>query len=147
VIPRGRRQRLRLLVTPDTILRRHRRRWAADRRAARTADRAPAITSGHWSSGWSARTPNGLPQDPRRSGRPGGEYRGADGLRDPEEGRNRPRAAAHRASLVPVPAFSGRAIPASDFFTVDLLDGMVTRDHLRSRVRATAGSSLSFYPA
>ena len=59
VIPKGRRHRLRLLVTPDTILRWHRdfgrRRWAA--RSAARPGRPPAGTSGPWSSGWPARTP------------------------------------------------------------------------------------------
>ena len=63
VIPKARRQGLRLLVTPDTILRWHRdlvrRRWAAGPGAAGPAGRRPAGTSGHWSSGWPARTPDG----------------------------------------------------------------------------------------
>src|SRR5215470_17633081 len=63
VIPKARRQGLRLLVTPDTILRWHRdivrRRWAAGPCAARPAAQRPAGTSGHWSSGWPGRIPNG----------------------------------------------------------------------------------------
>ena len=63
VIPKARRQRLRLLVTPDTIVRWHRdivrRRWAARSMRGRTGRRRPGGTSGHWSDGWPARTPNG----------------------------------------------------------------------------------------
>jgi hypothetical protein len=62
VIPKARRQGLRLLVTPDTILRWHRdivrRRWAARSRRG-TTGRRPAGTSLPWSSGWPVRTPNG----------------------------------------------------------------------------------------
>ena len=63
VIPKARRHMLRLLVTPDTILRWHRdivrRRWTASPCAARPAGRPLAGTSGPWSSGWPARTPDG----------------------------------------------------------------------------------------
>ena len=62
VIPNARRQGLRLLVTPDTILRWHRniihRRWAT-RSMRGTAGQRPAGTSGPWSSGWPVRTPAG----------------------------------------------------------------------------------------
>jgi len=55
VIPKARRQGLRLLVTPDTILRWHRDivrcRWAARSKRGRTAARPPAGTSRPWSSG------------------------------------------------------------------------------------------------
>jgi hypothetical protein len=61
VIPKARRQGLRLLITPDTILRRHhdivRRRRAARSACGRT--RRPAAPSGHWSAGWPVRTPAG----------------------------------------------------------------------------------------
>jgi putative transposase len=60
VIPRARRYGLRLLVTPDTIVRWHRdivrRRWAAWSMRSKTG-RPPAGTSGPWSSGWRGRTP------------------------------------------------------------------------------------------
>jgi hypothetical protein len=63
VIPKARRHRLRLLVTPDTILRWHRdiirRRWAARSMHGRTGRPATRRTSGPWSSGWPARTPDG----------------------------------------------------------------------------------------
>ncbi|SRR6266568_3010703 len=63
VIPKARRQGLRLLVTPDTIVRWHRdivrRRWGARSMRGRTADRPPAGTSRPWSVGWPARTPTG----------------------------------------------------------------------------------------
>ena len=60
VIPNARRQGLRLLVTPDTILRWHRdflprRRWAA--MSMRWTGRpATAGTSLPWSDGWPVRT-------------------------------------------------------------------------------------------
>ena len=63
VIPKGRRHGLRLLVTPDTILRWHRdivrRRWAARSMRGKTGRPPPAGTSGPWSCGWPARTPAG----------------------------------------------------------------------------------------
>src|SRR5258706_10976717 len=63
VIPKARRQGMRLLVTPDTILRWHRdivrRRWPPGPCAARPAGRPPAGTSGPWSSGLPARTLTG----------------------------------------------------------------------------------------
>jgi putative transposase len=62
VIPKARRHGLRLLVTPDTIVRWHRdivrRRWAA-RSIYRKTGRPPAGTSRRWSSGWPARTQTG----------------------------------------------------------------------------------------
>src|ERR1017187_4883464 len=62
VIPKARRHGLRLLVTPDPILRWHRdiarRRWAARSMRGRTG-RPPAGTSGPSPSGWPGRTPNG----------------------------------------------------------------------------------------
>ena len=63
MIPKARRHGLRLLVTPDTILRRHRdivcRRWAVRSMRGKPAARRPAGTSGAWSSGWPAKTPDG----------------------------------------------------------------------------------------
>src|SRR6266567_960094 len=63
VIAKARRQGLRLLVTPDTILRWHRDivrcRWAARSIRGRTGRQSPAGTSGHWSCGWLVRTPAG----------------------------------------------------------------------------------------
>jgi hypothetical protein len=66
----------------------------------------------------------GLPQDPRRAGRPGSEGSGVDGLGDSEEGRNRPRAAPIRACVVAVPALPGRGDPG-----VRLLHGRPARRH------------------
>ena len=62
VIPKAHRHGLRLLVTPDTILRWHRdiirRRWAARSVRGKTG-RPPARTSGPWSAGWPGRTQAG----------------------------------------------------------------------------------------
>jgi hypothetical protein len=57
----------------------------------------------------------GLPQDPWRAGRPGRKDSGVDGMGDPEERRNRPRAAADRANLVPAPALTSRSGPGVRF--------------------------------
>ncbi len=63
LIPKARRQGLRLLVTLDAIVRWHRDivrcRWAAYPRSAGPAGQRPGATSGHWSGGWPARTPAG----------------------------------------------------------------------------------------
>jgi hypothetical protein len=53
----------------------------------------------------------GLPQDPRRTGRPGSKDSGVHGMGDPEESGNRPRAAADRTNLVPVPTLASRSGP------------------------------------
>jgi hypothetical protein len=62
-IPKTRRPRLRLPVTPDTIARWHhdlaRRRQAARSIRGKTGRPATRRTSGPWSSGWPARTLNG----------------------------------------------------------------------------------------
>jgi putative transposase len=63
VIPNARRHGLRLLVTPDTIVRWHRdvvrRPGPPGPSAARPAGRPLTGTSGQWCSGWPARTPDG----------------------------------------------------------------------------------------
>jgi hypothetical protein len=67
LIPKARRRGLRMLVTPDTILRTARSSAAARPSgpcAGRPAGRPLAGTSAPWSSGWPARIPNGLPHDP-----------------------------------------------------------------------------------
>jgi putative transposase len=81
VIPEAQRQALRLLVTPDTVLR------------------------------WPARIPAGVPHNPRRAGRPGSENSSAGGTGNPEQGRDGPRAAADCACLAAVPALPGRGDP------------------------------------
>ena len=89
VIPKARRHGLRLLVTPDTILRWHRdivrRRWAArsNARQGRPAGdrrniRALVLRLARENPGW-------LPQDPRRAGRLGSEGSGAGGVGDSGE--------------------------------------------------------------
>ncbi len=76
VIPKARRQGLRLLVTPDTILRWHRdiirRRWAA--RSMQGKARPAGDPPEHPGTGLPAgsREPRlGIPQDPWRARRPG----------------------------------------------------------------------------
>ena len=53
----------------------------------------------------------GLPQDPRRAGRPGSKSSGIDRMGDPEDCRDRPGAAPIRACLVAVPALPGPGDP------------------------------------
>ena len=75
VIPKARRQGLRLLVTPDTIVRWHRdivrRRWAARSMRGRTGRPRPGGTSGPGPPAGPREPRMGIPQDPRRAGRPG----------------------------------------------------------------------------
>ena len=66
----------------------------------------------------------GIPQDPRRAGRPGGHRRRVDRMGDPQGQRHRPRAATDRANLVAVPAVSGRGDPG-----VRLLHGRPAQRH------------------
>jgi hypothetical protein len=113
VIPKTRRRVLRLLVTADTMLRWHRdivrRRWAARSMRAKIG-RPAGDPPKHQSPGPPAGPGEprmGLPQDPRRAGRPGSEGSGIDSVGNSEECRNRPGAAADRAYLVAVPGFSG----------------------------------------
>src|SRR6266566_6064734 len=77
VIPKVRRQGLRLLVTPDTILRWHRdivrRRWAARSKRARTG--RPPAHQGPGPPASQGEPRMGIPQDPRRAGRPGSQRR------------------------------------------------------------------------
>jgi hypothetical protein len=116
VIPRARRQRLRLLVTPDTILRWHRdivrRRWAALSRRGKTGQPATRQNIRALVLRLVARTPDGGYR--RIHGELaclGVKVAASTVWGDPEEGRNRPRAAANRASLAPVPALAGRGDP------------------------------------
>jgi hypothetical protein len=53
----------------------------------------------------------GIPKDPRRTSRLGHQRRSIDRLGDPQGQRHRPGPAAHRASLVTIPALSGRGDP------------------------------------
>jgi hypothetical protein len=120
VIPRARRHGLRLLVTPETILRWHRdivrRRWAPGPCAARPAARPPAGTSRPWSADWPGKIPDGVSQDPRRTGRPGRQSRSVDRVGAPQGQRHWPRPAADWADLVSVPALSGRCNPGERLF-------------------------------
>jgi hypothetical protein len=129
VIPKARRHAMRLLVTPDTILRWHhdivRRRWAARSRRGRTGD--PPERQGPGPPAGPREPRLGLPPDPRRAGRLGSEGSGVDGVGDLEECRDRPRAAPIRACLAAVPALAGRGDPG-----VRLLH--VRHEALRDRV-------------
>jgi hypothetical protein len=111
VIPKARRHGVWLLVAPDTILRWRRdlvrRRWAARSRRGRTGRPVLPERQGTGPPAGRGEPRMGLPQDPRRAGRPGSEGSGIDSVGNSEECRNRPGAAADRSYLVAVPAFSG----------------------------------------
>ena len=104
VIPKARRQGLRLLVTPDTILRWHRdilrRRWAARSKRAAPAARPSAGTSRPWSSRWPGKTPVGdtagstascLAWESRSRRRPYGRFSGPTASTPRRGGPGRPR--------------------------------------------------------
>src|SRR5258708_6285565 len=116
VIPQARRQGLRLLVTPDTILRWHRdilhRRWAARSMPGKAGRPATRRNIKALVLRLARENPRmGLPQDPRRAGGPGSQGSGIDGMGDPEECRDRPGAAPIRANLAAVPALPGPGDP------------------------------------
>ena len=83
----------------------------------------------------------GVPQDPRRAGRPGSQGSGVDGVGDPQD----------QAGIDPAPRRTGptwpqflrsqaEAILACDFFTADLLDGtqayvLAVIEHATRRIR------------
>ena len=115
VIPKARRQGLRLLVTPDTILRWHRdivrRRWAArstrgrtGRPATRRNIRALVLRLARENPEWGYRRIHG-----ELAGL--GVNVAASTVWEILRARNRPRAAADRADLVAVPALPGRGDP------------------------------------
>ena len=146
VIPKARRRGLRLLVTPDTILRWHRnilrRRWAAQSSRGNTGRpatsrniRALVLRLARENPEWGYRRIHGELCD-----RPRSEGSGVDGMGDPEERRHRPRASADRGNLVAVPALPGRGDPGAAFFTADLLDGtrayvLAVIEHATRRIR------------
>src|ERR1035438_4949107 len=89
VIPKARRQGLRLLVTPETIVRWHRdivrRRQGVRSRSGRTGRpgtrrniRALVLLLARENPGW------GLPQEPRRASWPGSQGRRVNRLGDPQ---------------------------------------------------------------
>ena len=144
VIPKARRQGLRLLITPDTIP-----RWHRDIVGCRQAGRSMRGKTGRpatrrniraWSSGWPGNPEWGVPQDPRRAGRLGSEGRSVDRRGDPQGQRHRPRPAADRAGLVTILALPGRGDPGAAFFTAGLLDGtqayvLAVIEHASRRIR------------
>ena len=152
VIPEARRQGLRLLVTPDTILRWHqdifRRRRAArsmrgktGRPATRRNIKALVLRLVCENPEWGYRS------YPRRAGRPGSKGTGIDGMGDPEECRDRPGAPPIRAYLVAVPALPGPGDPG-----VRLVYGRSTQRHpgpcpSRDRARHPAHPHPRSHPA
>jgi hypothetical protein len=98
---KARRQGLRLVVTPDTIVRWHRdivrRRQAARSVRGRTGRPVPPEYQGPGPPAGPGEPRMGLPPDPRRAGRPGSQDSGAGRLGDPQGQRHRPRTAADRS--------------------------------------------------
>src|SRR3989440_7397285 len=152
VIPKARRHGLRLLAPPDTMLRWPRdivrRRWAArsmrgktGRPATRRNIKALVLRLARENPEWGYRRIHG-----ELAGLGSGSL-GVDGMGDLEEGRNRPRAAADRPSLVAVPALPGRGDPG-----VRLLHSGTARRHAglrpgRDRARDPAHPHPRSHPA
>jgi putative transposase len=115
VIPNARRQGLRLLVTPDTILRWHRdiirRRQAALSMRGKTGRPATRRTSGPWSSGWPVRAPAGATAGSTASWPTLESRQRRRRCGNSEEGRHRPRTAPNRAALAAVHALPGGGHP------------------------------------
>jgi hypothetical protein len=136
VIPKARRQGLRLLVTPDTIVRWHsdivRRRWGArsmrgrtGRPATRRSIRALIGRLARENPGWGYRRIHGELAGLGVKVAASCKGRSVHRVGDPQGQRHRPRPAPGRAG----PTWSqflrsqAEAILACDFFTADLLDG------------------------
>jgi len=110
LIPKARRRGLRLLVTPRTIpgLAPRHRRLPPGRQVQAQQARPPCHPPECQGPGLPAGPGEprmGLSQNLRRAGRPVRAGSRAGGVGDPEECRDRFRAAAHRGCLVAVPAF------------------------------------------
>jgi putative transposase len=144
VIPKARRHGLRLLVTPDTILRWHRdiarRRWAArsirgkrGRPATRRNIRALVLRLPR-------ENPAGATAGSTASCRAGSASRGVDGIGDPEGGRIDPAPRRTGPTWSLFLRSQAEAILACDFFTADLLDGtqayvLTVIEHASRRIR------------
>ena len=145
VIPKARRHGLRLLITPDTILRWHRnivrRRWSTRSRRGNSGRPATRRNIRALVCRRSPREPRmGLPQDPRRTGLLGvkiaaltvWEILKTSGI-DPAPRRTAPTWSQFLRS-------QAEAILACDFFTVDLLDDtqayvLAVIEHVTRRIR------------
>ena len=145
VIPKGRRRRLRLLVSPDTVLRWHRdivrRRWAArsmhgktGRRATRRNIRALVLRLARENPGWGYRRIHGelASLEVRVAASTVWEILKKAGI-DPA-----PRQTGSAWSLFL--RSQAEAILACDFFTADLLDGtqayvLAVIEHASRRIR------------
>jgi putative transposase len=122
VIPKARWQGLRLLVTPDTILRWHRdivrHRWSARSKRGRTGRpatrrniKALVLRLARENPEW------GIPQDPRRAGRPGSQGRGVDSMGDPQDQRHPAPLRRTGPTWQQFLRSQAEAILACDFFT------------------------------
>ena len=122
-LPAGRLARLRLIVTPATILRWHRdivrRRWARLSRRGRSGRPRCAALCGRWCTGWRRRMNHGGTGGSTVS-LPGlaslwrRRHCGAvDGVTDPQERRDRPGAPPGRPWLGGVPAVAGAGDPGA----------------------------------
>ena len=149
-LPAGRLARLRLIVTPATILRWHRdivrRRWARLSRRGRSGRPRCAALCGRWCTGWRRRMNHGGTGGSTVS-LPGlaslwrRRHCGAvDGVTDPQERRDRPGAPPGRPGWAEFLRSQAQAILALDFFTADLLNGtkayvLAVTGHGNRRVR------------
>ena len=145
LIPKARRRGLRLLVTPDTVLRRHRdivrRRWTARSRrgksgrpATRRNIRALVLRLARENPGWGYRRIHGELAGPGVKGAPptAWEILKNAGI-DPAPRRTAPTWSQFLRS-------QAEAILACDFFTADLLDGtqayvLAVIEHATRRIR------------
>ena len=145
LIPKARRQGLRLLVTPgnDHALAPRHRPPSLGRQVDARQDWPPGDPEEHPGTCPTAgpREPRlGLPQNPRRAGRPRHQRRSIDRMGDPQGQRHRPGPAADRACGSQFLHSQAGAILACDFFTVDLLDGtqayvLAVIEHATRRIR------------
>ena len=146
VIPKARRQGLRLLVTPDTVLRWHRdivrRRWSARSKRGRTGRpatrrniKALVLRLARENPEWGYRRIHG-----ELAGL-GVKVAASTVWQNPQGQRHRSRpATTDRADLAAVPALPSRGDPGAAFFTADLLDGtqayvLAVIEHATRRIR------------
>jgi putative transposase len=133
VIPKRRRSGVRLIVMPETVLRWRRdiigRRWPAKSRHERPGRPATPPQRQRVGTATGRRESQlGIPEHPRRTRRPRHRSRAIDGVGHPDQGLAcdpHPRRAG--PSWAQFLHGQARAILATDFFTVDLLDGQSPR--------------------
>jgi putative transposase len=144
-IPRSRRQGLRLLVSPDTMLRWHRDIAGAagprGPRAAGPAGQRPAGTSRPWSAGWPARIPGwGYRRSHGEMAGLGVKVAASTVWEILRTSGLQPGRRLNGPAWSQFPRSQADAILACDFFTADLLDGtqacvLAAIEHAARRIR------------